>query len=133
MKRGDIVIATGPGFGGKPRPNLVIQADDYLSLPTLILLPIASDLADPPSLLRVRVEPDEANGLRDVSDVMTDVPITTRPDKGPPARRNAFARRYGASGGCNAAGAGVCRLRPKICHVRDFEAAKVPYINAFPF
>lgn len=81
MKRGDIVIATGPGFGGKPRPNLVIQADDYLSLPTLILLPITSDLADPPSLLRVRVEPDEANGLRDVSDVMTDVPITTRPDK----------------------------------------------------
>ena len=81
MKRGDIVIATGPGFGGKPRPNLVIQANEYLSLPTLILLPITSDLTDPPSLLRVRIEPNEANGLREVSEVMTDIFVTTRPDK----------------------------------------------------
>lgn len=81
MKRGDIVVATGPGFGGKPRPNLVIQADAYLILPTLILLPITSDLADPPSLLRVRIEPDSANGLQKVSEVMADIPFTTRPDK----------------------------------------------------
>ena len=81
MKRGDVVIATGPGFGGKPRPNLVIQADEYLSLSTLILLPITSDLSDPPSLLRVRIDPNEANGLREVSEVMTDIPVTTRPDK----------------------------------------------------
>lgn len=81
MKRGDVVIATGPGFGGKPRPNLVIQADPYLVLPTLILLPITTNLADPPSLLRVRLEPDEENGLDEVSEVMTDIPITTRPDK----------------------------------------------------
>ena len=81
MKRGDVVIATGPGFGGKPRPNLVIQADDYLILPTLILLPITTDLADPPSLLRVRLAPDAANGLLEVSEVMTDIPITTRPEK----------------------------------------------------
>ena len=81
MKRGDVVIATGPGFGGKPRPNLVIQADEYLSLPTLILLPITTDLSDPPSLLRVRIEPDAANGLREVSEVMADTPVTTRPDK----------------------------------------------------
>ena len=81
MKRGDIVIATGPGFGGKPRPNLVLQADIYLVLPTLILLPITSALAEPPSLLRVRIEPDATNGLREVSEVMTDIPITTRPEK----------------------------------------------------
>lgn len=81
MKRGDVVIATGPGFGGKPRPNLVIQADEYLSLSTLILLPITSDLSDSPSLLRVRIDPDDANGLREVSEVMTDIPVTTRPDK----------------------------------------------------
>lgn len=76
-----MVIATGPGFGGKPRPNLVIQADAYLSLSTLILLPITSDLSDPPSLLRVRIEPDEINGLQKVSEVLTDIPFTTRPDK----------------------------------------------------
>ena len=81
MKRGDIVIATGPGFGGKPRPNLVVQANDYLVLPTLILLPITSELADPPSLLRIRLAPDETNGLREVSEVMTDIPYTTRPDR----------------------------------------------------
>ena len=81
MKRGDVVIATGPGFGGKPRPNLVIQADIYLVLPTLILLPITTDLADPPSLLRVRLDPDGTNGLRETSEVMTDIPFTTRPAK----------------------------------------------------
>ena len=81
MKRGDVVIATGPGFGGKPRPNLIIQANEYLSLPTLSLLPITSDLTDPPSLLRIRIEPDEANGLREVSEVMVDIFVTTRPDK----------------------------------------------------
>ena len=53
MKRGDVVIATGPGFGTKPRPYVVVQADDYLVLPTLILLPITTELAAPPSRLRV--------------------------------------------------------------------------------
>jgi mRNA interferase MazF len=81
VKRGDVVIATGPGFGGKPRPNLVIQSDSYLALSTLILLPITSILSDPPSLLRVRIEPNAANGLREMSDVMADIPYTTRPEK----------------------------------------------------
>ena len=44
-------------------------------------MPITSDLSDPPSLLRVRIDPDEANGLREVSEVMTDIPVTTRRDK----------------------------------------------------
>ena len=81
MKRGDVVIATGPGFGTKPRPYVVVQADDYLMLPTLILLPISTDLAAPPSRLRVALTPSEDNGLREPSEVMADIPITTRPDK----------------------------------------------------
>lgn len=81
MKRGDVVIATGPGFGGKPRPYAVFQADDYAALATLILLPISSTLADPPSLLRIRLDPGEANGLRAPSEVMTDIPVTTRRDR----------------------------------------------------
>ena len=64
MKRGDVVIATGPGFGKKPRPFVVMQADDYDMLTTLILLPISTELADPPSRLRVSLIPDTANGLR---------------------------------------------------------------------
>ena len=81
MKRGAVVIATGPGLGKKPRPFLVIQADAYDALPTLILLPITSDLADPPSKLRIALEPDAANGLLQSSEVAVDIPVTTRPDK----------------------------------------------------
>lgn len=81
MMRGDVVIATSPGFGTKPRPFIVIQADDYAVLPTQILLPTTSDLADPPSLLRVRIEPNATNGLLETSDVMTDIPITVRINK----------------------------------------------------
>jgi mRNA interferase MazF len=81
MKRGDVVIATGPGFGTKPRPYIVIQSDDYAALTTQILLPTTTDLADPPSLLRVKIEPTPANGLLEPSEVMTDIPIATRLDK----------------------------------------------------
>jgi mRNA interferase MazF len=75
MKRGDVVIATAPGFGTKPRPYIVIQSDDYAVLTTQILMPTTSDLADPPSLLRVRIEPTQANGLREISDVMADITV----------------------------------------------------------
>jgi mRNA interferase MazF len=81
VKRGDVVIATGPGFGKKPRPFVVMQADVYAALPTLILLPITSELADPPSLLRVALEPDSTNGLLKPSEVTTDMPVTTRTEK----------------------------------------------------
>jgi mRNA interferase MazF len=81
VKRGDVVIATGPGFGTKPRPFVVMQADDYALLPTLILLPITTELADPPSELRVALEPDSANGLLKSSEVTVDIPVTTRIDK----------------------------------------------------
>ena len=81
MKRGDVVIATGPGFGKKPRPFLVIQADEYAVLSTVILLPITTELADPPSRLRVPLAPDAANGLRLPSEICADLPVTTRADK----------------------------------------------------
>ena len=76
-----MVIATGPGFGKKPRPYVVIQADDYAVLPTAILLPITTELADPLSALRVALVPDAANGLLQPSEVMTDIPVTTRADR----------------------------------------------------
>ncbi len=81
MNRGDVVVATGPGFGNKPRPFVVMQADSYAMLSTVILLPITTELAVPPSRLRVRLEPDTRNGLRRLSEVMTDIPVTVRPDK----------------------------------------------------
>lgn len=81
MKRGDTVIATGPGFGKKPRPFVVVQSDEYAVLPTLIMLPITTDLADPPSRLRVPLTPDSVNGLRIPSEVSVDLPVTTKVDK----------------------------------------------------
>ena len=81
MKRGDVVIATGPGFGKKPRPFVVVQADEFDVLPTLIMLPITTGLADPLSRLRVRLEPDAVNGLRKPSEVSVDLPVTTKVDK----------------------------------------------------
>jgi mRNA interferase MazF len=81
VKRGDVVIATGPGFGTKPRPFVVIQADDYAALTTLVMLPITTDLADPPSRLRVALVPDEGNGLRKSSEVTADLPVTARVNK----------------------------------------------------
>ncbi|MET0180494.1 MAG: type II toxin-antitoxin system PemK/MazF family toxin [Novosphingobium sp.] len=73
-----MVVATGPGFGTKPRPCVVLQSDHYAVLPTVILLPITTDLSEPPSSLRTRLDPGEANGLRRPSEVMADIPITTR-------------------------------------------------------
>jgi mRNA interferase MazF len=81
VKRGDIVIATAPGFGKKPRPYVAIQANEYAALTTTILLPITTTLADPPSALRVRIVPSAANGLVEDSEVMTDIPVTARVER----------------------------------------------------
>lgn len=79
MRRGDIVtIATGGGFGGKPRPAVIMQADAFERLTTLIVIPFTTSLVDQPNPLRIRVEPDEANGLNQTSELMIHVPITAR-------------------------------------------------------
>lgn len=75
MRRGDIVVASPPGDYGKPRPVLVVQADAYAGLPSATVLPLTSDLADAP-LIRVTVEPEMGNGLRRLSQVMIDKPVT---------------------------------------------------------
>ena len=81
MKRGDIfTVATGGGFGGKPRPMLLIQADHYTALTTLVFLPFTTILADSPSPLRPRFEPNADNGLRELSELMIHAPITARQD-----------------------------------------------------
>jgi mRNA interferase MazF len=76
VKRGGIVsIATGRGFGGKPRPALIIQADVFEKLGNVVTLPITSVLADHESAIRIRIAPDTVNGLRMMSEVMTDLPV----------------------------------------------------------
>lgn len=75
MKRGDLVVIVTSGDYGKPRPALVMQADDYAAHPSLTVLPLSSEIHNLP-LLRVTVEPTKGNGLRLRSQVMVDKATT---------------------------------------------------------
>lgn len=77
MKRGDLVTVAVQGDYGKPRPALVIQSDSFSELDSVTVLLITSSLVEAP-LLRVTVEPTEANGLRTISQVMIDKAMTIR-------------------------------------------------------
>ena len=64
LKRGDVVtIATGGGFGGKPRPAVIVQSDKFAEVPTLVVAPFTSELSDA-RVLRLRFQPESGNGLR---------------------------------------------------------------------
>lgn len=84
MRRGDFVTVAIQGDFGKPRPALVVQANQFNGLPTLTVLPVTNTIVDAP-LLRITVEPKEHNGLARRSQVMIDKVITVRRDKVGPA------------------------------------------------
>lgn len=75
-RRGDLVTVSLPGAYDKPRPALVIQADLLAALESVMLCPITSELKN--ATFRVTLEPNPANGLRALSQVMTDK-ISTLP------------------------------------------------------
>ncbi len=68
------------GDFGKPRPALIIQADQFADLGSVAILPITSRLVDAP-LLRLTVEPAAENGLRVVSQIMLDKAMTVRAER----------------------------------------------------
>lgn len=70
MKRGDIVAVSLQGDYGKPRPALVVQSNLLADLESAIVCPITSALRD--AAFRITVEPDRANGLHALSQVMVD-------------------------------------------------------------
>ncbi|MBW7902892.1 MAG: type II toxin-antitoxin system PemK/MazF family toxin [Rhodocyclaceae bacterium] len=80
MTRGDFVTIAMPGDFGKPRPALVIQANQFDGHTSVTVLPVTSTLVAAP-LLRVTVQPDAGNGLRKPSQVMVDKAMTIRRDK----------------------------------------------------
>ena len=88
LKRGDLVLVALPGDYGKPRPALVLQSDLFLAThPSVTVLPITSEIRHAP-LFRITVDPSRSNGLRKVSQIMVDKPMTFRRDKiGPPIGR----------------------------------------------
>lgn len=73
-----------PGDFGKPRPALVIQADQFDGHATVTVLPVTSTLVAAP-LFRITVQPSTANGLRERSQVMVDKAMTVKRDKVGPA------------------------------------------------
>ena len=75
MRRGDLVTAVIPGDYGKPRPALIVQSDAFSEVPSLTVLPITSEL-QPAPLLRITIEPNEANGLEKRSQIMADKVVT---------------------------------------------------------
>ncbi len=80
MIRGDFVTIAIQGDFGKPRPALVIQADQFSEHSSITILPVTSTLVAAP-LLRVTVQPTTENGLRKPSQVMVDKAMTVRRDK----------------------------------------------------
>lgn len=70
MKRGDIVTVASPGDYGKPRPAVIVQNDDITGASTLACL-ISSD-PGAHAIYRLAIEPNEINGLRESSFVMTE-------------------------------------------------------------
>jgi mRNA interferase MazF len=86
IQRGDLVTVSLQGDYGKPRPALVVQSDLLTSLDSVVLCPVTSDLRD--AVFRVTVEPNPANGLRALSQIMTDKLATLpRTKVGPPFGR----------------------------------------------
>jgi len=80
MKRGDFVTVALQGDFGKPRPALVIQADQFDAHATVTVLLVSSTLIDAP-LFRITVQPDKVNHLKKPSQVMADKTMTVRRDK----------------------------------------------------
>ncbi len=76
MKRGDIVAVSLQGDYRKPRPALIVQSYLLAELESLVICPITSDVRD--AAFRITVEPDNANRLRVLSQVMV-VKLSTLP------------------------------------------------------
>lgn len=84
MRRGDFVTIAMQGDFGKPRPALMIQADQFNEHATVTVLPVTSTLVAAP-LLRITVYPNAENGLQKPSQVMVDKAMTVKRDKVGPA------------------------------------------------
>ncbi|HXW84665.1 MAG TPA: type II toxin-antitoxin system PemK/MazF family toxin [Candidatus Binataceae bacterium] len=78
MRRGEIwTVAGGKDYASKPRPAVIVQDDSFDRTDSVTVCVFTTNPTDAP-LLRLRVEPSAANGLRAESRLMVDK-ITTVP------------------------------------------------------
>ena len=76
MNRGDLVTVAARGhYSGKPRPALIVQTDLFSELQSVSVCLLSGELVDAP-LLRLTVEPSEANGLSATCQIMVDKIVT---------------------------------------------------------
>jgi mRNA interferase MazF len=81
VTRGDVVLLVGPSELGRPRPGVIVQADDFnKALSTIFVCPITSDLQDKLPL-RPTIEAEPSTGLRLRSQIMTDKMVALRHDR----------------------------------------------------
>ena len=80
MKRGDVVVAVLRGDYGKPRPAVVVQSDLYAEHTSVTVAMMTTTLTDLENI-RITIEPDPSNGLREVSQVLVDRLQTVRRDR----------------------------------------------------
>ncbi|OCK58053.1 type II toxin-antitoxin system PemK/MazF family toxin [Bradyrhizobium sp. LMTR 3] len=81
MKRGSIVLVVVPSELGRPRPGVIVQADEFTKdLSTVFVCPLSSDVQEG-LLLRPIIEAEPSNGLRLRSQIMTDKMIALRQDR----------------------------------------------------
>jgi mRNA interferase MazF len=81
VKRGDVVLLVAQGDMGKPRPGVIVQADELGDATSSVLVcPMSSEVTE---LHRLRpiVEPTANNGLRLRSQIMTDKINALRRDR----------------------------------------------------
>lgn len=80
VRRGDLATIALQGDYGRPRPALIIHADQFDGLGPVVILPLTSTLIDAP-LLRPTIRPSPDNGLRTLSQIMLDKPMTVKTEK----------------------------------------------------
>jgi len=77
LTRGEIwTAASATDYGGKPRPVVIIQHDNFSFLNSITFCGFTRDPTDIP-LFRVNVEPNDLNGLQFSSRIMVDKILTT--------------------------------------------------------
>ena len=78
MRRGEIwTAAAGDGYVGKPRRVAIVQDDRFGATDSITVCAFTTDPTEAP-LFRLRIDPDDVNGLRESCSLMVDK-ITTVP------------------------------------------------------
>jgi len=119
LRRGDIVTAAFPGDLKKPRPAVIIQADEFIDQHrTVLACPFSSYLADAP-LFRPTVEPTLENGLELRSQVMV--------DKITPAKKSAIGQVIGHIGASD-----LARVEAALVNIAGLRTSIVPIASVAP-